>query len=126
VEYNCDASVNGPAKPDRSTDSGSRHSPHLFGFAIDYTDGAMNLRSYYPDFVAVDNNGTRWLLETKGAETGDVAHKDIAAAQWCANATLFTGQKWEYLKVHQKGFETLQPSRLEHLAALKSSDLFYK
>lgn len=29
----------------------------------------MNLRSYYPDFAAVDEKGTRWLLETKGAET---------------------------------------------------------
>ena len=26
----------------------------------------MNLRYYYPDFVAVDENGTHWLLETKG------------------------------------------------------------
>ena len=93
--------------------------PQPFGFAIDYTDGAMNLRSYYPDFVAVDKKGTRWLLETKGAETGDVAHKDIAATQWCANATHLTGQKWEYLKVPQKGFEALQPDHLEHLIALK-------
>ena len=69
-----------------------------FGFAIDYTDGAMNLRSYYPDFVAVDDKSTHWLLETKGAETGEVAHKD-AAAQWCANATQLTGKKWEYLKI---------------------------
>ncbi len=50
--------------------------PQPFGFAIDYTDGSMNLRSYYPDFVAVDDKGTRWLLETKGAETGEVAHKE--------------------------------------------------
>jgi type III restriction enzyme len=98
--------------------------PQPFGFAIDYTDGVMNLRSYYPDFVAVDTKGTRWLLETKGAETGDVAHKDIAAAQWCANATELTGTKWEYLKVPQKGFETLQPSRLEHLIALRPANLF--
>jgi type III restriction enzyme len=98
--------------------------PRPFGFAIDYTDGSMNLRSYYPDFVAVDKKGTRWLLETKGAETGEVAHKDVAATQWCANATQLTGTKWEYLKVPQKDFETLQPSRLEHLIALKPANLF--
>jgi type III restriction enzyme len=97
--------------------------PQPFGFAIDYTDGSMNLRSYYPDFVAVDDKGTRWLLETKGAETGDVAHKDAAATQWCMNATQLTATKWEYLKVPQKGFETLQPSRLEHLIALKPQSL---
>jgi type III restriction enzyme len=98
--------------------------PQPFGFAIDYTDGAMNLRSYYPDFVAVDDKGTHWLLETKGAETGEVAHKDAAAAQWCANATQLTGNKWEYLKIPQKGFETLQPSRLEPQIALKPTTLF--
>ena len=62
--------------------------PQPFGFSIDYTDGAMNLRSYYPDFVAVDDKGTHWLLESKGAETGEVAHKDAAAEQWCENATV--------------------------------------
>jgi type III restriction enzyme len=100
--------------------------PRPFGFAIDYTDGSMNLRSYYPDFVAVDKKGTRWLLETKGAETGEVVHKDLAAVQWCANATQLTGTKWEYLKVPQKDFETLQPSRLEHLIALKPAVLFQR
>lgn len=94
--------------------------PQPFGFSIEYTDGVMNLRSYYPDFVAVDDKGTRWLLETKGAETGDVAHKDAAAAQWCENATQLTKTKWQYLKIPQKGFETLQPSRLEHLRALQA------
>ncbi len=53
--------------------------PQPFGFSIDYTDGAMNLRSYYPDHVAGDKDGTRWLLETKGAETAEVQYKDAAA-----------------------------------------------
>jgi len=92
--------------------------PQPFGFSIEYTDGAMNLRSYYPDFVAVDDAGTHWLLETKGAETEDVAHKDIAATQWCANATQLTKIQWKYLKVPQKGFDTLQPNLLQHLAVL--------
>jgi type III restriction enzyme len=70
--------------------------PQPFGFSIDYTDGAMNLRSYYPDFVAVDEKGTRWLLESKGAETGEVLHKDAAATQWCENATALTSTKWMY------------------------------
>ena len=98
--------------------------PQQFGFAIEYTDGAMNLRSYYPDFVAVDHKGAHWLLETKGAETGDVVHKDAAATQWCANATQLTKTEWKYLKVPQKGFETLQPSRLEHLIALSPLSMF--
>ena len=97
--------------------------PQPFGFSIEYTDPAMNLRSYYPDFVAVDGSSTRWLLETKGAETAEVPHKDAAAAQWCENATSLTGTKWAYLKVQQKPFETLQPTRFEHLAALRVPSL---
>jgi len=98
--------------------------PQPFGFSIDYTDGAMNLRSYYPDFAAVDAHGVRWLLETKGAEYDDVAYKDIAASNWCENATQLSGVTWKYLKIPQKAFEMLQPSRLEHLLALRASNLF--
>jgi len=98
--------------------------PQAFGFSIEYTDGGMNLRSYYPDFVAVDDKGVRWLMETKGAETDDVAHKDAAATQWCENATQLTKTQWRYLKIPQKAYELLQPSKLEHLAALKTTGLF--
>lgn len=93
--------------------------PSAFGFSIEYTDGAMNLRSYYPDFVAVDKQGTRWLLETKGQETDEVKHKDNAAMQWCANASQLTGTSWKYQKVPQKAFEMLQPTELKHLKALE-------
>lgn len=93
--------------------------PQPFGFSIDYTDGGMNLRSYYPDFVAVDKGGLHWLIETKGAETAEVAHKDLAARNWCDNATRLTKIEWRYIKVPQKAFEVLQPSRLEHLRALQ-------
>jgi type III restriction enzyme len=93
--------------------------PQPFGFSIDYTDSGVNLRSYYPDFVAVDNTQTNWILETKGAEDIDVTHKDSAAMLWCEKATQLTGTKWEYLKVAQKAFEALQPSKMEHLIALK-------
>jgi type III restriction enzyme len=96
--------------------------PQPFGFSIEYTDGAMNLRSYYPDFVAVDRQDIHWLLETKGVETGEVPHKVVAAQQWCENATKLTGTRWVYLTIPQKGFEMLQPSRLEHLRALTASD----
>jgi len=82
------------------------------------------LRSCYPDFVAVDGDGAHWLLETKGAETEDVVYKDAAAQQWCTNATQLTKTHWKYLKIPQKEFETLQPSRLEHLKALCPASLF--
>jgi type III restriction enzyme len=70
--------------------------PQAFGFAIDYTGAAMNLRSYYPDFVATDQDGVYWLMETKGQETPDVARKDAAATLWCENATKLTKIAWKY------------------------------
>lgn len=92
--------------------------PRAFGFTIEYTDTAMNLRNYEPDFVAVDKSGTHWLLESKGQENVDVLRKDIAAVRWCENASKLTDEQWRYAKVPQKEFEALQPTRLADLAAL--------
>jgi hypothetical protein len=46
----------------------------------------MNLRSYYPDFIAMDEKGTRWISQPKVGKTGDVLYKDAAATQWCFQA----------------------------------------
>ncbi len=92
--------------------------PRAFGFTIEYTDTAMNLRNYEPDFVAVDKAGTHWLLESKGQENVDVLRKDVAAVRWCQNTTKLTDKQWKYIKVPQKEFEALQPNRLTDLAAL--------
>ncbi len=97
--------------------------PDSFGFVIEYTDGASNLRNYYPDFVAVDAKGVHWLIETKGAETEEVTFKDRAAALWCENASGLTGVAWRYLKVKQKDFKGLQPDSLEDLIVLAGPTL---
>ena len=94
--------------------------PQAFGFSIDYTDSAMNLKSYYPDFEVVDVSGVHWLVETKGQETPEVARKDRAAILWCENATKLSEKAWKYMKVPQKGFEALQPARLADLSALQA------
>jgi type III restriction enzyme len=94
--------------------------PEVFGFAIEYTDLGMNLRSYYPDFIARENGGTHWLLETKGQETIEVERKDEAASRWCEDATLLTKTPWRYLKVSQKVFEQLHPETLADLVALET------
>ncbi len=92
--------------------------PSSFGFSIEYTDGDVNLRSYYPDFVAVDDGGTHWLIETKGSETTEVAHKDRAAELWVDNATALTGTPWRYIKVVQKAFEALKPQSFAEVEAM--------
>jgi type III restriction enzyme len=89
--------------------------PSQFGFAIEYTDTATNLRYYEPDFVVKATTGTHYLIETKGREDIDVVHKDRAARIWCENATLLTNAAWGYLKVPQAVFMKLQPSELNEL-----------
>lgn len=84
--------------------------PGRFGFSIEYTDSAANLRYYEPDFVAIDLQENHFLIETKGREDVDVAHKDRAAAIWCENATLLTGVLWQYVKVPQVEWNKLQPA----------------
>jgi type III restriction enzyme len=41
--------------------------PSQFGFTVEYTDAANNLRYYEPDFVAVLSDGAHFLVETKGS-----------------------------------------------------------
>ncbi len=89
--------------------------PSQFGFSIDYTDSVANLRYYEPDFVAVLQDGSHRLIETKGREDLDVAHKDRAAQLWCENATRLTGTDWGYVKVPQSGFDKLQPTEYADL-----------
>jgi type III restriction enzyme len=96
----------------------------IFGFSIEYTDSAMNLKSYFPDFVAIDDEGTHWLLEAKGQENIDVIRKDGAAARCCENATTLTGTVWRYVKIPQKEYEALRPSQLADLEALQPVSLF--
>lgn len=92
--------------------------PDQFGFSIEYVDNASNMRYYFPDFVVKVDTGEYWLIETKGMESLEVAHKDRAATLWCENATMLTGTPWRYLKVPQKDFEKLQPADFADLMAL--------
>lgn len=81
--------------------------PFEFGFTIPYTDEALNVRRYYPDFVARLVNGEHWIIETKGQESVTVAHKDRAATIWCENASRLTKTEWKYVKVPEKQFRVL-------------------
>ena len=92
--------------------------PSQFGFAIVYVDNAANMRYYYPDFVVRCTDGTHYLLETKGADTVEVAFKDQAARRWCDHATALTGTPWAYLLVRQKDFTELQPADFSDLIML--------
>lgn len=93
--------------------------PAQFGFTIEYTDSAASLRYYEPDFVAVLGDGSHRLIETKGREDPDVAHKDRAARLWCENASDLTSLSWSYVKVPQNGFDKLQPISFSDLGVFE-------
>ena len=84
--------------------------PGRFGFSIEYTDSVANLRYQEPDFVAVDLDGRHYVIETKGREDIDVAHKDRAARIWWENATLPATVPWQFVKVLQTEWNKLRPS----------------
>ena len=89
--------------------------PMQLGFCIQYTDTSANIRNYFPDFIAINEDDSRWIIETKGREDVEVALKDQAAINWCNAATELTKQEWRYLKVLQKDFEELRPIEFEEL-----------
>ena len=82
--------------------------PDSFRFCIEYTDQNASLRYYYPDFVVVTRDGSRWIAETKGQEGAEVQHKDNAARIWCDYASQLTSVAWQYIKVPQVDFEKME------------------
>jgi type III restriction enzyme len=57
-------------------------------------------REYNPDFVAVEQDGTHWLVEAKmdkEIESEDVLGKGEAALRWAHHVSADTGVRWEYL-----------------------------
>ena len=91
--------------------------PDQFGFCVQYTDTLANIRNYFPDFIAITDDNTNWIIETKGREDVEVRLKDNAALSWCQTASKLTKENWKYLKVGQKEFEQLHPDTFEELLA---------
>jgi type III restriction enzyme len=89
-------------------------------FRVDYLSGTGAVRFYYPDFVAVQetqDGEVNWIIETKGREFDDVAHKDASIREWCAKITAQTGQAWRYLKVPQHVFDSTHVESFAQLVA---------
>ncbi len=82
-------------------------------FRVDYLSETGAIRFYYPDFVAVQQTAAgevNWIVETKGREDENVAHKTASIEAWCEKISQQTGQVWRYLKVPQKKFDA-SPAR---------------
>ena len=85
--------------------------------SLEYLDSEANLRLYEPDFIGLDEDGTYWILETKGREDIEVARKNLRTEQWCQDVTQLTRQRWQFLLVPQKEYGQLRPGSLGELVA---------
>ena len=84
-------------------------------FSLDYVSSLGYIRYYYPDFLVRLNNGRHFLVETKGAETVEVARKDARAHAWAADVTRLTDVLWEYLKLPEDVFVRTKSESFEEL-----------
>lgn len=72
-------------------------------------------REYNPDFIAVENDGTHWLIEVKmdkEMSREDVQGKRSAAERWAnyVNADDLVHEKWRYLLISETDVRTAKGS----------------
>ena len=63
---------------------------------IDYLTADQRLAFYTPDFFVRMQDGTFYMVETKGRQDRDVPRKAQAAVEWCKTASKGK-DKWEYV-----------------------------
>jgi len=84
-------------------------------FALEYISSTGALRYYYPDFLVRLTDDSCLVIETKGLEDIEVAHKDQRARRWCKDAAALSGRDWAYEKVRQKVFDAYTGDTVEGL-----------
>ena len=89
------------------------------GFKLDYVKADGDLSTYTPDFLVRTNDGTIWIVETKGREELDLPQKMARLKLYCVDATAAegNGQRYDFVFVDQAGFEKHTPGTFAALAA---------
>ncbi len=92
------------------------------GFKLDYVKGNGDLSTYTPDFFVKDDDGTVWVVETKGREELDLPRKMARLSQWCDDATAASqaagGPAYRFVYVDQARFDKHPPANLADLVSL--------
>jgi type III restriction enzyme len=90
------------------------------GFKLDYVKADGDLSNYVPDFMVKTQDGTVWIVETKGRAELDLPPKMQRLAQWCVDATAAStangGKSYRFVYVDQKGYERNPPNTFAALA----------
>ena len=86
------------------------------GVKLDYVKGNGDLCTYTPDFIVKSDDGTVWLVETKGREELKLPRKMARLAQWCADASAASqsagGPAYRFVYVAQARFDKHPPASL--------------
>ena len=77
--------------------------------SIEYVKHDGTIGSYFPDFFIKLNDGTRWVVETKGAEGINDQKKFERLKVWCEDASISNGISWNCLYIRQEIWNQLKP-----------------
>ena len=77
-------------------------------FKISYIKNDGSIGNYFPDFTIKLNDGSMWIVETKGPEDIDDPRKIERLKIWCEDATETTGKIWNYLYVKQENWDQIK------------------
>jgi len=89
-------------------------------FRVDYLKPSVDIGFYHPDWVVVQRAGqeeVNWIIETKGRVWEGTAAKDEAIGDWCDRISDSTGGLWRYVRINQREFEAVNPSKMADLIA---------
>ena len=78
-------------------------------FRVNYLKPSGAIGFYYPDWAVVQEFGggeINWIVETKGRIWEDTDAKDVAIKKWCRQINLIGSEKWRYIRVNQKDFDS--------------------
>ena len=77
--------------------------------SIEYVKHDGTIGAYYPDFFIKLVDGSRWVVETKGAEGINDQKKFERLKVWCQDASITNGVSWNCLYIRQEIWNQLKP-----------------
>ncbi len=92
--------------------------------SIQYIKFDGKVGNYHPDFFLKLQNGERWVIETKGAESLNDPAKFKRLKQWCIDISEIQDIQWKCLYLRQEIWDAfkLKPSTFQQLVELLTSE----
>ena len=84
--------------------------------SIEYVKHDGTIGAYYPDFFIKLEDGSRWVVETKGAQSVNDPRKFARLKVWCEDASEITGIEWNCLYIRQEIWNDLKPKPISFIS----------